>query len=97
MRMHDKPFHCKFPGCTYSNGFTTKNDLQRHFKSKHTNGVDPKSKSWVCQGKGCKNPSKIWPRYDNFKQHVTKMHPDEDVTELVNKYAFHCYENTLPC
>ena len=95
MRMHNKPFRCDHPGCTYVNGFTTRNDLDRHFKSKHLGGIDNKSKSWQCVGKGCKNPTKIWPRFDNFKQHVTKMHPNEDAKELIAKYELSCYTRTL--
>jgi hypothetical protein len=89
--MHEKPYHCTYLGCNYTNGFTTKNDLDRHLKSKHLGGIDNKSKSWQCQGNGCKNPTKIWPRFDNFKQHVTKMHPEEDTTELIKKYEFNSH------
>jgi hypothetical protein len=90
MRMHEKPFRCNYLGCTYHNGFTTQNDLDRHLKSKHLGGIDSKSKSWQCVGKGCKSPAKIWPRFDNFKQHVTKMHSKENARELIERYELGC-------
>lgn len=32
---------------------------------------------------GCQKPDKSWPRLDNFKQHLIRMHPECDVDELV--------------
>lgn len=85
MRMHVKPYRCDVPGCTRTGGFTTKNDLSRHKKSIHMGGIDPTSKtgSYRCTGKNCKNPKKVWPRLDNFKSHLEKMHNGEDTKAII--------------
>jgi hypothetical protein len=57
-------------------------------KSRHTNGIDGESKSWRCAGKNCKDPAKVWPRFDNFKQHVKKMHQDEDEADTIKRFVF---------
>jgi hypothetical protein len=87
--MHLKPFKCEVRGCRRKTGFTTVNDLNRHKIAKHFEGIDPSGKapSFMCKGKDCKNPSKIWPRMDNFKAHVLKMHDTEDWQTVVDKYV----------
>jgi hypothetical protein len=87
MRMHEKPFKCKEPGCRRKSGFTTVNDLKRHQIAKHYDGIDPTGKcpSYICAGRDCKNPGKIWPRLDNFKAHVLKMHEAEDWQNVVER------------
>jgi hypothetical protein len=81
LRNHERPYHCNFPGCTWVKGFTSLTDLERHKKSKHL-GYIP-SKGWKCKGRNCWNPTKIWPRLDNFKQHIRKMHRDEDLDAVI--------------
>ena len=83
MLKHDKPHRCDIPGCTRPSGFTTTNDLIRHQKSKHKMHSIGKTKSYKCAGNTCRNPEKEWPRLDNFKQHIVRMHPDENIDELV--------------
>jgi hypothetical protein len=88
--MHTKPYLCRHKSCQRSrqgNGFTTRNDLGRHVKSCHTNGLDGKTKSWQCAGKNCRDPTKVWPRYDNFKQHVVKMHSNEDREDVIKRFV----------
>ncbi|KAI9657593.1 MAG: hypothetical protein M1821_002769 [Bathelium mastoideum] len=83
---HEKPHKCDVPGCTRKEGFTSANDLDRHKKSKHniapTHGSD---RSYKCAAEQCKKKSKIWPRLDNFRQHVLKIHPDENADVLIRK------------
>jgi hypothetical protein len=95
MRMHEKPFKCDVPGCRRKPGFTTVNDLNRHKIAKHFDGVDPSGKapSYMCRGKDCKNSTKIWPRMDNFKAHVLKMHVNEDPHDLIERYV----SNSVRC
>jgi hypothetical protein len=85
MRKHEKPFKCDAPGCTRKTGFTTINDLNRHSKSVHEGGIDGKTKSFKCAAKSCRTPNKVWPRLDNFKQHVTRLHPTEDAADLIKR------------
>ncbi|KAF1911561.1 hypothetical protein BDU57DRAFT_506857 [Ampelomyces quisqualis] len=81
---HEKPFTCDFPQCKRGEqGFTTVNDLDRHRKSVHKIGL--LNKSYQCASESCRNKSKIWPRLDNFKQHIERMHKDEDPPELIKR------------
>ncbi|QDS67837.1 hypothetical protein FKW77_007399 [Venturia effusa] len=79
MLKHEKPNKCNVPGCSREEGFSTINDLQRHQKSKHGIGIDTITTSFKCASPSCKNQAKIWPRRDNFKQHILRMHKGEDV------------------
>lgn len=89
---HGKPFVCREPDCTRTEGFSTKNDLDRHKKSVHhivpPNTID---RSFKCAGNNCSKREKIWPRLDNFKSHCTRMHPKEDLDELVKKSEFRSF------
>ncbi len=73
-------------GCTRVCGFATPNDLDRHKRSKHglTAGSGP-SRYWKCASRACENKNKEWPRLDNFRQHVERMHKEEDSTSLVRR------------
>ncbi|KAF3001516.1 hypothetical protein E8E13_009221 [Curvularia kusanoi] len=83
MLKHVKNFMCTERGCKRAGqGFSTINDLDRHRKSVHKIGVT-KSKSYKCAAADCGNKDKIWPRLDNFKQHVQRMHKSEDVLDLI--------------
>jgi hypothetical protein len=88
MLKHDKPHACDVMGCRRAatgKGFTTINDLQRHKKSVHRIGVD--KDSYQCASKNCRNRGKIWPRLDNFKQHISRMHKGEDEADLISRYV----------
>jgi len=53
--------------------FKTVNDLDRHMRSVHKiyeDGV----RYWKCGVGGCSSAEECWPRLDNFKAHVTRMH-----------------------
>ena len=58
------------------------NDLHRHQKSVHGTN-QRRSKDYKCFAVGCGKPEKIWPRLDNFKQHLQRMHAEEDMDALI--------------
>jgi hypothetical protein len=81
---HEKPFKCDRPKCKRRDqGFTTVNDLDRHKKSVHRVGL--LQKSYQCASESCRNKEKIWPRLDNFKQHIERMHKGEHMNDLVKR------------
>ncbi|KAI9819500.1 MAG: hypothetical protein M1827_006948 [Pycnora praestabilis] len=83
---HIRPFKCKEPGCTRKDGFSTSNDLDRHKKSVHKILPDHgPNKSYRCSSLSCKNKDKIWPRLDNFRSHLKRMHSQEDVEDLLKR------------
>jgi len=85
MLKHASPFVCDVLGCSKRpRGFSTINDLERHKKSIHQIGVTA-SKSYKCAALSCGNKGKIWPRLDNLKQHIERMHKDEDMADLVQR------------
>ncbi|KAI0479737.1 hypothetical protein F4859DRAFT_529876 [Xylaria cf. heliscus] len=78
---HKKPFKCDVKDCTRSvEGFSTTNDLDRHKRSVH-----PESQTlgnrYMCQIGACKSKAKIWPRADNFKAHLKRVHSKNTVSE----------------
>ncbi|KAF1817601.1 hypothetical protein P152DRAFT_23973 [Eremomyces bilateralis CBS 781.70] len=84
MQKHQKPFKCEL--CGRSEGYSTKNDLARHQKTKH--GIEDGRGYWYCPAKNCNKRNKPWPRWDNFKNHVKKIHDDQDVDELLERFVF---------
>lgn len=84
MLKHDKPHRCKIEGCNRSAGFSTVNDLNRHKKSVHKLVLD-ETRSFKCAAGDCKNAEKVWPRLDNFKQHIERMHKGADVKGLIEQ------------
>ncbi|KAF2498340.1 hypothetical protein BU16DRAFT_558402 [Lophium mytilinum] len=83
---HAKPHKCTVRNCRRgSRGFTTINDLNRHKKSVHNISTGTTTKSYQCASEHCRNKGKIWPRLDNFKQHIHRMHKDEDVEDLIRR------------
>lgn len=85
MLKHEKNFICDERGCKRAGkGFSTINDLDRHKKSVHKIGIE-NSKSYHCKAAACANKTKIWPRLDNFKQHLERMHKDEDMAQLITR------------
>lgn len=47
---------------------------------------------YLCFGKNCPRPNKRWPRLDNFKQHLSRMHHEEDADALL-KQSMDWYES----
>ncbi|UPX11576.1 uncharacterized protein EKO05_0002175 [Ascochyta rabiei] len=92
MLKHDKAFVCTIQGCKRNGkGFATVNDLDRHRKSVHK--IDShRTKSYRCAHDDCRNKPKIWPRLDNFKQHIGRMHRDYDDFELIKNSECHLQE-----
>ncbi|KAN0107996.1 hypothetical protein V8E51_007738 [Hyaloscypha variabilis] len=81
---HKKPFVCTVPGCPRTQGFAKTNDLQRHMLSKHSelNSNITALKMYRCQVPGCKfKKDKSWPRLDNFRNHLKRVHRYELRTE----------------
>ena len=78
-------YQCDVSGCTHERGFATQTDLNRHQKGVH--GIYPNndSISYRCVGRDCNNADKIWPRRDNFRGHLSRMHPHEDIEELTER------------
>ncbi|KAH7304946.1 hypothetical protein B0I35DRAFT_484139 [Stachybotrys elegans] len=69
-RYHSKDHKCTYPGC--GKGFGTKTHLQRHINDRHE-----KKKKYHCALQGCdysKAGGKAFPRKDNWKRHMTKIH-----------------------
>ncbi|OJD29266.1 c2h2 type zinc finger domain protein [Diplodia corticola] len=85
---HTKPHVCNEPNCPRKEGFATSNDLDRHKKSVHN--AAGKTKSFRCAADRCKNKDKIWPRLDNFKQHVERMHHGSaaDMADIIQRSQF---------
>ncbi|KAK8036069.1 hypothetical protein PG991_002142 [Apiospora marii] len=77
---HTKPFTCDVPGCARSEGFSTPNDLERHKRSVHPD-ESPDGSRFQCPHGGCKNKDKIWPRADNFRAHLKRVHRIENVKD----------------
>ncbi|KAK3684882.1 hypothetical protein B0T22DRAFT_201665 [Podospora appendiculata] len=67
---HTKPFKCDEAGCARKEGFISKNDLARHKQSVHkADGT-----KYRCNIDQCAKKTKDWPRADNFRQHLERMH-----------------------
>lgn len=81
---HRKLFVCDEPNCPRKAGFGTINDLARHKKCVHNKEPERGPKMmYMCFGTNCPRPNKRWPRLDNFKQHLNRMHHDEDEGSLL--------------
>ena len=81
---HTKPWHCDRPNCQRGvQGFATAADLERHRGSVHK--MLPRSgvqEYFVCVACPREINPKEWPRKDNFKAHIKRKHPGENVEEL---------------
>ena len=89
---HSRPFRCRQPGCTVTIGFCTSNDLERHIKSKHlvTLRDSAPSITYRCYVPGCRWKEKSWPRMDNFRSHLKRIHStvlttDVDFNTFINR------------
>ncbi|CAG8949971.1 hypothetical protein HYFRA_00004303 [Hymenoscyphus fraxineus] len=91
---HTKPFKCQVPGCPRPTGFSTTNDLERHTKSKHPTAItDPAStKMYRCNVPGCKSREKSWPRLDNFRSHLKRVHQNQLRTDRDFEEMIRCAE-----
>ncbi|KAL6871419.1 hypothetical protein J3F83DRAFT_665799 [Trichoderma novae-zelandiae] len=69
-RYHSKDHKCPYAGC--GKGFGTKTHLQRHINDRHE-----KTKKFHCSVAGCdysRTGGKAFPRKDNWKRHMIKIH-----------------------
>ncbi|POR34169.1 Zinc finger transcription factor ace1 [Tolypocladium paradoxum] len=79
---HHQRYHSKDHKCPYANcgkGFGTKTHLQRHINDRHE-----KKKKFHCSVQDCdysRAKGKGFPRKDNWKRHMTKIH-NMDQTQL---------------
>jgi hypothetical protein len=82
---HEGPHKCSVDECPRAmQGFATVNDRLRHEKSVHKMNTRH-TRSYRCFAPSCGKSEKDWPRLDNFKQHLTRMHPDSDMDELLRQ------------
>lgn len=99
---HVKPYHCKHADCKAAGkGFSSPNDLARHMKSVHHECADD-DVLYICRHGTCgeKNKPKLWPRADNFRSHLTKVHQIQVKTEdllknYIHKYGQDCFPPLL--
>ncbi|OAG35564.1 hypothetical protein AYO21_10240 [Fonsecaea monophora] len=91
---HNRDHKCPIQGCPQKwKGFATRNDLDRHLFVIHRIN-NRKLKSYKCFGRDCSRPQKEWPRLDNFKQHLKKMHSRES-GEVLLQQSNEWYERQL--
>ncbi|GKT99818.1 hypothetical protein FLAG1_04974 [Fusarium langsethiae] len=84
---HSLPWRCNVTGCSRNKGFTSKNDLDRHKRTVH-NDRTVSGRAFVCNIGSCAKKTKVWPRADNFRSHLERMHhksysANDDLTEYV--------------
>ncbi|KAF4837158.1 Metallothionein expression activator [Colletotrichum tropicale] len=86
---HRKAFKCEVPGCTRKEGFGTPNDLDRHKSSVHPE-LDSGPR-WRCNiSAQCQAKDKLWPRADNFRQHLKRVHNQPvSADDDLNQYLWH--------
>jgi serine/threonine protein kinase len=79
-----KPYVCNLLNC-YRNGegYTTRSDLERHQRSPHNMRT-----FYKCASETCRNREHTWPYLENFKQHVHRMHQEENEEDLVRRCEF---------
>ena len=89
---HTKPFTCQVEKCPRAEGFSTSNDLDRHTRSRHPETLrdNPSARSYKCFVSGCKSKDKTWPRLDNFRSHLKRVHvnslrTDEQIEDMIEK------------
>jgi hypothetical protein len=92
----ERPFRCPMNACT-STGFQTLSDFVKHLEGVHDVDTGAITPYFICQGRNCNRINKLWPRLDNFRRHVARMHPNEDAEDLLRRYStsFLWVEKTL--
>ncbi|KAI1126772.1 hypothetical protein F5Y10DRAFT_206511 [Nemania abortiva] len=84
---HKKPYKCDVKDCPRNEGFSTPNDLARHKESKHPETTS--GNRYVCTFGPCKNKFKSWPRSDNFKCHLKRVHKIANVSSEDLQHYLH--------
>ncbi|KAI1344765.1 hypothetical protein F5Y15DRAFT_4285 [Xylariaceae sp. FL0016] len=78
---HTKPFKCDVLDCPrLGEGFSTTNDLERHKRSVHP-AAEALGNRYRCTIGSCKTKDKRWPRADNFKAHLKRVHHKDNLSE----------------
>ncbi|KAI0601241.1 hypothetical protein F4775DRAFT_582170 [Biscogniauxia sp. FL1348] len=91
---HTKPHKCPIGECTrHKEGFSTTNDLDRHIRSVHPTEKAAGNR-YQCTLGLCKNKGKIWPRADNFKAHLKRVHREDPSDESLQRFVYSA--NTHP-
>ncbi|KAF5022700.1 hypothetical protein F66182_5248 [Fusarium sp. NRRL 66182] len=85
-KTHTRPWKCDIDGCN-SPGFVSKNDLDRHKRGCHSQEL-VSGTFYVCTHGQC-DDSKKWPRKDNFRSHLSRVHKIECELDQVQKYEVH--------
>lgn len=83
---HTKPYHCEVPDCSRTEGFSTPNDVERHVRSCHPE-FGTRGKYYKCTVANCRSKDKKWPRADNFRQHLKRVHQIQQVDDDIEKYV----------
>ncbi|KAH7026145.1 uncharacterized protein B0I36DRAFT_352048 [Microdochium trichocladiopsis] len=87
---HTKPHRCYVTGCKRKEGFGTANDLERHVRSCHPEQPSTGYK-YVCTLEKCTERHKLWPRADNFRAHIKRVHKDVHLNdEQLEQYRHKC-------
>lgn len=84
---HTKPYHCRARDCSRSEGFGTPNDVDRHMRSCHPE-LSSNGKCYRCTVANCRNKDKKWPRADNFRQHLKRVHNIQPEDDDLEKYVY---------
>ncbi|KLU86744.1 hypothetical protein MAPG_05754 [Magnaporthiopsis poae ATCC 64411] len=83
---HTRPHHCQVPNCQRTKGFSTANDLARHTRSRHPDIAT--GHFYKCNKGSCANSSKLWPRADNFRQHLIRKHHYPHSIENIDEFLY---------
>ncbi|KAK4657849.1 hypothetical protein QC762_201510 [Podospora pseudocomata] len=85
---HEKPFKCDMPDCPKATeGFSTNNDLDRHRAGVHRI-YKSDAPVYQCVIDSCKDKNKTWPRPDNFRQHLKRVHHKENMD--LSNFLYRC-------
>lgn len=83
MDKHDRPYKCVVAGCTHSNGFSSKGDLERHKRSIHKQPFlhEVATRSHYCPELSCPRSSSSssnepFVRKDHLREHIKRKHKD---------------------
>ncbi|KAF5019262.1 hypothetical protein F66182_8737 [Fusarium sp. NRRL 66182] len=86
---HTLPWLCDVHGCPRTKGFTSKNDLDRHKRTVHGDRTVA-GRNFVCNIGNCAKKNKVWPRADNFRSHLYRIHSktynaNDDLSEYIHR------------
>lgn len=84
---HTKPHMCQVPGCSRTEGFSTSNDLDRHVRSVHPQ-EQTSGNRYRCTLQGCRHKEKLWPRADNFRAHIKRVHQQQFSDEQLEQFVY---------